>query len=325
MVSADKEDAGQEIVVSTYCLAYNHEKFIRDALEGFVSQKVNFRYEVLVHDDASTDGTARIIREYEEKYPDIIKPIYQKENQYSKGIDIVGTIITPRLKGTYIAICEGDDYWTDPEKLQRQVDILEAMPSCIACVHQTLEIGCRSGRKRLISPYREDGFVDMQTIISGGNKAFQLSSLVFRKKALEEIPQFVSAVKGTGDSALSMFLGLKGDIFFINRTMSVYRMLSSESSWTSRMAADEKAWLKHCRETIDMLRSVDCYTEGKFHEMFDRELAKFEYELERAACSSSVFLLPRYAEYWKREPLVKKLRYFIKLMLPPPIRNRWKK
>lgn len=292
MVSADKEDAGQEIVVSTYCLAYNHEKFIRDALEGFVSQKVNFRYEVLVHDDASTDGTARIIREYEEKYPDIIKPIYQKENQYSKGIDIVGTIITPRLKGTYIAICEGDDYWTDPEKLQRQVDILEAMPSCIACVHQTLEIGCRSGRKRLISPYREDGFVDMQTIISGGNKAFQLSSLVFRKKALEEIPQFVSAVKGTGDYALSMFLGLKGDIFFINRTMSVYRMLSSESSWTSRMAADEKAWLKHCRETIDMLRSVDCYTEGKFHEMFDRELAKFEYELERAACSSSVFCCP---------------------------------
>ena len=132
MVSAEKEGAGQEIVVSTYCLAYNHEKFIRDALEGFVSQKTNFRYEVLVHDDASTDGTARIIREYEEKYPDIIKPIYQKENQYSKGIDIVGTIITPRLKGTYIAICEGDDYWTDPEKLQRQVDILEAMPSCIA-------------------------------------------------------------------------------------------------------------------------------------------------------------------------------------------------
>ena len=105
------------IVVSVYCLAYNHEQYIRDALEGFVRQKTNFRYEVLVHDDASTDNTPAIIREYAQKYPDIIKPIFQTENQYSKGVKILPEIIHPKSSGRYIAFCEGDDYWCDENKL----------------------------------------------------------------------------------------------------------------------------------------------------------------------------------------------------------------
>ncbi len=118
----------QDIIVSVNCLAYNHEPYIRDCLEGFIMQKTNFLFEVLVHDDASTDKTADIIREYETKYPDIIKPIYQTENQYSKGIGVVRTFQYPRAKGEYIAICEGDDYWTDPYKLQKQVDFLDENP-----------------------------------------------------------------------------------------------------------------------------------------------------------------------------------------------------
>ena len=89
------------IVVSVYCLAYNHEQYIRDALEGFVRQKTNFRYEVLVHDDASTDNTPAIIWEYAQKYPDIIKPIFQTENQYSKGVKILPEIIHPKSSGRY--------------------------------------------------------------------------------------------------------------------------------------------------------------------------------------------------------------------------------
>lgn len=91
-----------EIMVSVICTAYNHEKYIRQCLDGFVMQKTNFKYEVIVHDDASTDNTAEIIREYEKKYPEIIKPIYQKENQYSKGVSI-GKIIYPLCQGKYLA------------------------------------------------------------------------------------------------------------------------------------------------------------------------------------------------------------------------------
>lgn len=112
-------------LVSIRCLTYNHEKYIRDALEGFVMQKTNFRFEVIVHDDASTDNTAAIIREYAEKYPDIIKPIFETENQYSKHDGSLSRIVNAACKGKYIALCEGDDYWTDPYKLQKQVNILE--------------------------------------------------------------------------------------------------------------------------------------------------------------------------------------------------------
>lgn len=112
-------------LVSICCLSYNHESYIRECLNGFLMQKTNFDFEVLIHDDASTDDTANIIREYEEKYQEIIKPIYQTENQYSKGIGVTRTYNFPRSQGKYIALCEGDDYWTDPLKLQKQVDFLE--------------------------------------------------------------------------------------------------------------------------------------------------------------------------------------------------------
>ena len=114
------------IIVSIKCLTYNHEPFIRQCLEGFVMQKTTFRFEAIVHDDASTDNTARIIQEYADKYPDIIKPLYENENQYSKHDGALDRIVDSHLKGKYIAICEGDDYWIDPYKLQKQVDFLEA-------------------------------------------------------------------------------------------------------------------------------------------------------------------------------------------------------
>ena len=111
-------------IVCVCCLVYNHEPFLRECFEGFVMQQTTFPIEILVHDDASTDHSADIIREYTAKYPDLFKPIYQTENQYSKGVDVF-SINVSRAKGKYIAICEGDDYWTDPMNLQMQVDIKE--------------------------------------------------------------------------------------------------------------------------------------------------------------------------------------------------------
>lgn len=119
-----KEDT-QPLMVTIQCFTYNQESYIRECLDGFVMQKTNFRFEAIVHDDASTDGTVDIIREYEKKYPDIIKPIYETENQYSKHDGSLGRIMDEHTHGKYIAVCEGDDYWIDPLKLQKQVDFLE--------------------------------------------------------------------------------------------------------------------------------------------------------------------------------------------------------
>ena len=122
-------------LVTIRCTVYNHEPYLRQCLDGFVMQKTTFPFEAIVHDDASTDGSAAIICEYAEKYPDIIKPIYETENQYSKGtLDrIIINATHPNSK--YIATCEGDDYWTDPNKLQLQVDFLESHPDFFFICH----------------------------------------------------------------------------------------------------------------------------------------------------------------------------------------------
>ena len=123
-----------DIIVSICSITYNHAPYIRQCLDGFLMQKTNFKYEILVHDDCSTDGTTEIIREYAKKYPNIIIPILQSVNQYQNGNKrILATFVFPKARGKYIALCEGDDYWTDPLKLQKQVDYMEKHEECGMC------------------------------------------------------------------------------------------------------------------------------------------------------------------------------------------------
>lgn len=131
-----REKVPQKPKVSVCCWTYNQEKYIRDALDGIFMQKVNFPMEVIIHDDASTDSTADIIREYEAKYPDMVRAIYQTENQFSKQ-SFVENIIFKAIQGEYVALCEGDDYWTDENKLQKQVDFLDANQDFAVCFHST--------------------------------------------------------------------------------------------------------------------------------------------------------------------------------------------
>ena len=126
-------------LVSIRCLVYNHEPYLRQCLDGFVMQQTTFPFEAIVHDDASTDGSAAILREYAEKYPDIIKPIYETENQWGKGTISKSMDAAMHPNSKYIASCEGDDYWTDPNKLQIQVDFLENHPDFSLTVHEYTE------------------------------------------------------------------------------------------------------------------------------------------------------------------------------------------
>lgn len=120
-----------DILVSVCCITYNHASYIRQCLDGFLMQKTNFKYEVIIHDDCSTDGTTEIVREYAEKYPDIIVPLFEEKNQYQNGVKrIMATFVYPKVRGKYMALCEGDDYWTDPLKLQKQFDYMESHPQC---------------------------------------------------------------------------------------------------------------------------------------------------------------------------------------------------
>lgn len=144
-------------VLSIICLAYNHAAFIRETLDGFVRQETTFPFEVIVHDDASTDSTADIIRAYAARYPNLIKPIYQRENQYRLGVPF-STRLFAQARGRYIAYCEGDDYWTDPRKLQIQVDFLEKHPDYVMTYHDAFMFNSQGTVRspHLTGKYRKD-------------------------------------------------------------------------------------------------------------------------------------------------------------------------
>ena len=172
------------ILVSIKCAVYNHEHYLRQCLEGFVMQKTNFRFEAIVHDDASTDGSAAIIHEYAEKYPDIIKPIYETENQYSKRDGSLSRIINAHMHGKYIAFCEGDDYWTDPLKLQKQVDILESDPtvSMVYTAFKTVDSNGNFMPRPIYEKYKEISFSGdiLCQLISSGNFIMTLTTCIRR-------------------------------------------------------------------------------------------------------------------------------------------------
>jgi len=111
-------------VASICCTTYNHESYIAEAIDSFLMQETNFPFEILIRDDCSTDKTTEILKQYADKYPQLIKPIYEKENTFSKGVKPM-PVLYKKAIGSYIALCEGDDYWTDPSKLQKQVNFLE--------------------------------------------------------------------------------------------------------------------------------------------------------------------------------------------------------
>ncbi|HRD51869.1 MAG TPA: glycosyltransferase [Flavobacteriales bacterium] len=207
--------------VSVLCTAFNHERFIRHTLEGFVAQQTDFPFEVIVHDDASTDGTAAIIREFHAAYPLLIKPIFQTVNQYRLERGRVTRIVQSAAKGEFWAICEGDDYWIDPFKLRDQVALLEARPEFTACVteawsetdgkresaHLGLRAAARAGSSFGLQDILRENFVTTAT-------------LMLRRDSLMPLPDsFWSAP--AGDWFMLVLLASKGRIGYIDRPTAV--------------------------------------------------------------------------------------------------------
>ena len=128
----------KEVCVSIICLVYNHEKYLEQAFEGFLGQKTNFKFEIIIHDDASTDNSALIIKRYQNKHPELFKPIFQKVNQHSIELGRVTRTVYLAAKGKYIALCEGDDFWSDSFKLQKQVNFLERNPDFVLTHHDAI-------------------------------------------------------------------------------------------------------------------------------------------------------------------------------------------
>lgn len=237
-------------VLSICCTTYNHEDYIRQALDGFLMQETNFPFEIIVRDDASTDKTAEIIKEYEKKYPNIIKPIYKKENTYSKGVK-PSLVCFNKAMGDYIALCEGDDYWTDPKKLQIQVDEMQKYPQFGLSFHLSLSI---DNLNNILCPKLHDKnkIYSLKEIITGDFHLVQTNTIIFRKEKLHNLNYKLLTKSPVGDFWIRVSASMPNGALLINRIMGCYRVLS-RGSWSTSMQ-DSTRFIKY---VSDMIKSVD--------------------------------------------------------------------
>lgn len=217
------------ILVSVVCTTYNHASFIRQCLDGFVMQKTSFNFEVIIHDDASTDETPSIIAKYANEHPGLFRTILQKENQYSRNIPIGKTFIYPICRGKYIAYCEGDDYWTDPLKLQKQVDFLEAHPNYgIAHTHARIFLNDRNTYDTELKGRPIDSFEQLLC-----NCTIATLTVMIRRELVVQYQEDIHPEEQgwlMGDYPLWLYCATKMKIHLIPEVTATYRMLANSAS-----------------------------------------------------------------------------------------------
>ena len=340
---------GQEdaVLVSICAVCYNHAPYLRQALNGFLSQKLtypdpetkeerHFSIEILIHDDASPDGSADIIREYQERFPDIVKPILQTENQYSQGItNISGAFNFPRAKGKYITLMDCDDYWQSKDKLSLQVAYMEAHPECQLCVHAA-EVRNDNGDlvdKNLMRPYRKDRDLTISELIDKAG-SFPFGSMMLRKEVVENLPEYYVNCP-VGDRPLELMAaerawridvpkhdvldeagnvvnrpeegtGKTAAAHYIDRPLSVYRF-NGAGSWTSSMKDDDPAAYRekqdtYARQMREMYEGFDRATEGVFHKECVSASNRLYFLTRVNLRDFKMIFHPRFSRFYKELP-----------------------
>lgn len=252
-----------EIMVSVFCLAFNHENYIRQTIDSILNQQTSFSFEILIHDDASTDRTAEIIREYEHRAPGIVRPIYQQNNQHSQGKNILHEFMMPLARGKYFAFCECDDYWIDPDKLQKQVDYLERHPDCTLCIHNACTVDTGGNRTGVVHPVEHSGTVSCETVIRRGGGYCATNSIVAPLERMRDCPPYVWEF--ALDYIWQTYLASCGSTYCFAEEMSAYRQ-GDAGSWTARMKAAPEKYEAFLRRLHRSMAAFDEYTGGRYTE-----------------------------------------------------------
>lgn len=254
----------QDMVVSVICTAYNHEGYIAKALDGFLMQETSFPFEIIVHDDASTDQTAEIIREYDRHNPGRLKCILQTENQCSKiGSGVFHDIAFSAASGEFIALCEGDDYWTDPNKLEKQVGFMKRYPHLSVSFHATRVDYADGSMRSRIQRYRGGLFVKAEEVILRGGCLNTTCSTMFRRDVFEEYPRFFLDAP-VADSMWMLNAITKGDVGYLDDVMAVYNC-RVPGSWSDRSAKETIAQKLSYFSQLEIARAkFDSFTNGRF-------------------------------------------------------------
>ncbi|WP_214823615.1 glycosyltransferase [Exiguobacterium sp. s28] len=315
------------VMVSINCITYNHESYIAKAIEGFLMQETNFEVEILIHEDASTDRTADIVRSYETKYPDKIRVIYQTENQYSKGV-FVNLLNDERARGKYIALCDGDDYWTDPKKLQKQVDYMESHPECTLCFHDSnVETDGILHTDWRVVPWmpenRKYASLQPRTYHAGELQLLGFiptMSMLYRNGSTSTITDWLSETPAF-DGAIKLHVASQGYAYYIPEVMSVYRYGVAGSVTTIWNETDRARGIERIEAFLQFLDEFDAYTGKRFHQEMEVSRISFEVGLHRLRRDYDALKSPRYDRYLERFVGRERIRPY--MMVRHPILTEW--
>ena len=307
-------------LVSVVCTTYNHEAYIRQCLDGFIMQKTDFPFEIIVHDDASTDSTVSIIKEYEDKYPNLFNNIYRTENWFSQKKNIWGYLFTEKARGKYIALCEGDDYWTDPLKLQKQVDILEKNQKISLCCHAYQTLKMLNGNMILETSSlkeRKDSSFVFGLDEFAQHWITKTLTLIFRNEFQYE---GLKNYKYCRDVHLAYHLLCQGKGFYSSEIMGVYREHAG-GIWSSVVESKRRETSYNLYKEL-FEKQHNKYTKKAF---LVRTISYFNYTLFHLKSYRDLSLCFRL--YWKALSLttsIKDIKYLLAAFLSPWLKSKLK-
>lgn len=281
-------DKKQIPLVSVWMITFNHEKYISTAIDSILEQKVEFQYEIIIGDDFSSDNTREILLEYKKNHPRIIKLLFHKAN--------IGMIANQNhtfnlCRGKYIAMLEGDDYWCNPQKLQKQVNAMEKNLSCDICFHPV-----KTTDGRILTKYsRKLEIFPVTDSIKAGGYYCSTPSIMLRSHAIREMPLFLNDAPA-GDYYIQVLASKRGGSLYIPDIMATYR-INSEGSW-SQTVSDIDNKINFLEKTLQKIIEIDRYLDYKYTNAF-------QYRYQRA----SVSLATTYLKYGKEKKFKQTIEY----------------
>lgn len=332
--SQDIMESKDDIKVSVICITYNHEKFLRECLDSMVCQKTNFPFEIVIHDDKSTDSTIDIIKEYKKKYPNLIVPIFEEENQYSKGKSIIEECAIPYAKGKYVAICEGDDRWCDENKLQKQYDFMESHPDYVACFHNsTIHDLSNKIPDRNFNNFKKT--IDLSSSILFKNRYVHTSSYFVKKECYKKLD--FGKTLWFGDFVILTSLFTYGKLAILPQVMSVYNNNNLSGVMKSKIEKSIKSQIDSTLIEIKYLEDYNLYFKGKYnreikdrisyiyiYNIYDNKLLLSKDNKEFRQIKKELLKSDYYKNFMKQSNFKAKIKSFIKYHLPRKIFIRFR-
>ncbi len=298
-----------QTLVTVILPTHNHVSFIAQAIESVLMQKTDFPFDILLHDDASTDGTADICRDYAAKYPEKITLIAQTVNQYTIDRRIQSHILIPRVNAKYTAILDGDDYWVDPLKLQKQIGYLEAHPDCTLCIGGADLVDVNNRVVGHVKPYDTDRIVDPEDMIRGGGGFSATNTIVMPTQLLKDLPEFADHVEAE-DIPFQLLGALTGYAWYVADTLMAYRV-AVPGSWSTRQyASGMETRIKTSRDLIALNEGYDAYSGGKYHDAFVQAIQYQEFLILTYQRKLKEAKKPPYRKFYDGLSWKRKLRFF---------------